>query len=248
MKAMLFAAGMGTRLKPLTDTLPKALVPVGGRTLLDRTVERLCRSGVDEVVVNVHHFADQIERYVAGHSFGCRVTLSDERAQLLDTGGGLKHAVPLLGATDGPVLIHNVDILSNADLRAFCERNKGEQAALMVSRRDSPRQLLFNGEGFLVGWTNRLTGEVRTPYGQLDVAACRSYAFSGIHLFSPSLFPLLGDFPERFPIMDFYLTLCDRVKIRADVRDGLRLLDVGKQETLQHAEDFLREIGEEEGR
>lgn len=239
MKTMIFAAGMGTRLRPLTDVRPKALVEVAGRPLLDHTLRRLVAAGASEAVVNVHHFADQVIDYLAANDYGIPVRVSDERERLLDTGGGIRHAAPLFSADDSPVLIHNVDILHNADLGAFYARYMAEDAALLVSERATSRYLLFDADDRLVGWTNAQTGEVRTPYADLDLSAVKRYAFSGIHLFSPRLFPLLQDFPERFPIMDFYLSVCDRVAIKAAPVPGLRLLDVGKQDTLAAAEDFL---------
>lgn len=242
MKAMLFAAGMGTRLKPLTDTMPKALVPVYGRPLLAHTLDRLCQAGVDEVVVNVHHFASQIIEYVQTHKFSCKVSISDESNQLLDTGGGLKKAEVLFSEGNDPILIHNVDIFSNADLAGFYQRNKYNAVTMMVSDRETSRYLLFNDNDELVGWTNIKTGEVRSPYSNLDVNACKRYAFSGIHLFSSSMFKLMEDFPAKFPIMDFYLSVCDKVKIKADVQPNLKMLDVGKQDTLRAAEGFLDEI------
>ena len=242
MKAMIFAAGMGTRLKPLTDTMPKALVSVNGNPLIAHTLNRLCASGVDEVVVNVHHFAPMIVDYLKTHVCPCKVSISDESDALLDTGGGLRKAAGLFKEGNQPILIHNVDIFSNADLNAFYNRNKKEAAALMVSSRKSSRNLLFNNENELVGWTNLNTGEVRSPYKDLDVNACHRYAFSGIHLFSPSLFPFMDGFPTKFSIIDFYLGICDKVKIKADVRDGLKMLDVGKQDTLQAAEGFLESL------
>lgn len=243
MKALLFAAGLGTRLKPLTDHMPKALVPVGGHPLLQLAIDRLARSGADRVVVNVHHFASQIVDYVASHSWNCEVVLSDESQALLDTGGGLKKALPLLSGDDRPVLLHNVDILSNVDLQDFYQRNQSHAVTLLVSQRNTQRYLLFNDNRELVGWTNLQTGEVRSPYPDLDVAACHRYAFSGIHLVSPAVFPLLSTYPDKFPIMDFYLQNCDKIKIIGDVAPHLQLLDVGKQDTLAAAEVFAQAQG-----
>lgn len=240
---MLFAAGLGTRLRPLTDTMPKALVPVGGRPLLDITISRLTEAGATEIVVNVHHFSHQIIDYVATHSFDAAVTISDERDQLLDTGGGLKKALPLFSKeSDAPILIHNVDILSNADLAAFYHDNQDVDVALMVSQRNTQRYLLFDDTMRLVGWTNIATGEVRSPYPDLDVSRCHKYAFSGIHLVHPSIADTMEDWPERFPIMDFYLRNCDKLHIRGVLNESLRLLDVGKQDTLTAAEEFLQTI------
>ena len=238
MKAMLFAAGMGTRLKPLTDHMPKALVKVADRPLLDIVMQKLVNAGADEVVVNVHHFADQIKEYVATHDWGIEVKVSDETAGLLDTGGGLKRALPLFGETDKPILLHNVDILSNADLNSFYAHSVGADALLMVSERQTQRYLLFDDEGRLCGWTNIATGEVRSPYPSLDLDRLHRYAFSGIHCFAPSLKRWMDDWPEKFPIMDFYLSVCDKVRIQADVRPSLQLMDVGKLNTLSAAEGF----------
>lgn len=238
MKAMLYAAGLGTRLKPLTDRMPKALVPVGGRPLLDITLERLRKAGVTDVVINVHHFAESIVAHVRTHEYGLNIRISDESTQLLETGGGLRKAVSLFPEDDSPILIHNVDILSNADLNAFYTAHLADDAALLVSPRETKRYLLFDKNGWLAGWTNIETGEVRSPYPDLDADACRRYAFSGIHTFSPRLFPYMKGFPEKFSIIDFYLSVCDKVCIKAHPDYNLQLLDVGKQETLQAAEQF----------
>lgn len=238
MKAMLFAAGMGTRLKPLTDHMPKALVKVADRPLLDIVMQKLVNAGADEVVVNVHHFADQIKEYVATHDWGIEVKVSDETAGLLDTGGGLKRALPLFGENGEPILLHNVDILSNADLKSFYAHSVGADALLMVSERQTQRYLLFDDEGRLCGWTNIATGEVRSPYPSLDLDRLHRYAFSGIHCFAPSLKRWMDEWPEKFPIMDFYLSVCDKVRIQADVRPSLQLMDVGKLNTLSAAEGF----------
>lgn len=241
MKTMIFAAGMGTRLRPLTDTRPKALVPVAGRPLLDITLRRLVDAGATEAVVNVHHFGEQIIDYLDKHDYGIPVHISDECAALLNTGGGLRHAAPLLASDERPVLIHNVDILHNADLAAFYAANLDADAALMVSSRETKRYLLFDDDQRLVGWTNIETGEVRSPYASLDLSRTHRYAFSGIHSFSPRLFPLMEDFPAAFSIIDFYLSVCHRISIKGHPVNDLRLLDVGKQDTLAVAEHFLRE-------
>lgn len=239
MRALLFAAGLGTRLRPLTDTMPKALVPVGGRPLLDITLQRLLDAGVTEAVVNVHHFGEQIIDYVATHDLGVRVTISDERDLLLDTGGGLRKALQYFDGEER-ILIHNVDILSNADLAAFYRDNDDLDVALLVSDRPTQRYLLFDDAMRLVGWTHIGTGEVRTPYPTLNVAQCHRYAFSGIHIVHPRICTLMADWPAVFPIMDFYLRHCDRLHIRGQVAHDLRLLDVGKQDTLKAAEEFLQ--------
>lgn len=240
---MLFAAGLGTRLRPLTDHMPKALVPVGGRPLLDITSSKLREAGTTEMVINVHHFANQIVDYVSTHEMGMDVRISDESEQLLDTGGGLKKALSMLSSDDhSPILIHNVDILSNADLAAFYESNQDVDVALMVSSRQTQRYLLFDDSMRMVGWTNIATGEIRSPFGSIDVSKCHKYAFSGIHVVNPSIAKLMEEWPEKFPIMDFYIKNCAQMTIRGVLNSNLRLLDVGKQDTLTAAEEFLQTI------
>lgn len=264
---MIFAAGLGTRLKPLTDTMPKALVRVGGEPLIKRVIMNLDAAGVDRIVVNVHHFAGQIIDYLKDNdNFGLDIRISDETAGLLETGGGIKKAAPLFDHTD-PILIHNVDILSNVDLREFYQiasqsekgkveneegRGKNEEsnccdavdAVLLVSWRKTKRYLLFNDDMKLVGWTNIETGEVRSPYPELNPKKCRMYAFAGIHALSPRLLKMMDEFPDRFGIIDFYLKACASHNIKGYVKDDLKLMDIGKLDTLAQAEEFLKELGD----
>lgn len=241
MNAFIFAAGLGTRLKPLTDTMPKALVPVAGKPLLAHVVEKLKAAGCKKIVINIHHFGDMIVDYVKSQGgFGIDIVFSDERQMLLETGGAIKHAVQLLG--NEPFLIHNVDILSNVDIKALWEEhlNSGSAATLLVSKRSSSRALLFDAEGNLTAWTNKTTGEVKTPYESVDIASLKELAFSGIHVFSPSLFKYFGTYPEKFSIIDFYLNTCKAEKIKAFTQEGLQLLDVGKLDSLEKAEEFVK--------
>ena len=239
MQAMIFAAGLGTRLKPLTDRIPKALVRVGGKTLLERVITKIKDAGADEIVVNVHHFSSQIIEYLRiNDNFGRDIRISDESEQLLDTGGGLKKAAVLFGKDD-PILIHNVDILSNVDLKKFYLLNQLNEATLLVSERKTRRYLLFDDNMQLVGWTKIETGEVKSPYVNLDMAKCKMYAFSGIHLFSPHLFSYMQDFPDKFGIIDFYLEICNKIKVKGYVKENLQLMDVGKLDTLSNAEKFI---------
>jgi NDP-sugar pyrophosphorylase family protein len=238
-QAMIFAAGLGTRLKPLTDRIPKALVRVGNKTLLERVIDILKDADTDEIVINVHHFAEQIRDFLDDHSnFNTDIRISDESDRLLDTGGGLRKASSLFNGVD-PILIHNVDILSNVNLKEFYERNKNFKATLLVSSRKTSRYLLFDDNNRLVGWTNIQTGEVKSPYKDLNPNDCHQYAFSGIHLFSPSLFPEMQSFPDKFGIIDFYLKVCGEIEIHGEVKDDLQLMDVGKLDTLAQAEDFI---------
>lgn len=260
-QAMILAAGMGTRLKPITDHTPKALVSVGGKPLLDRLILRLREQGYQRFVVNVHHLADQIEQHVKDEdSYGVRVLISDERKELLETGGALKKAAPLFD-DDEPILIHNVDILDNVDYNWLRRQHlDDEDAVLLVSRRKTTRYLLFDNAMRLMGWVNIATGELRSPYdwvknpdeAELDIDNYRLtimrgtteivlnlFAFSGIHSFSPRLFPLMERFPDRFPIIDFYLQTCHRTRIYGLNKPDLQLLDVGKLDTLAEAEKFV---------
>ena len=239
-RAMIFAAGLGTRLKPLTDTMPKALVPVAGKPLLEHTLEKLKTAGIRDVVINVHHFADMIEEWCQQHPMGMNIWFSDERQQLLETGGGIKHAAHLLSDARDGFLIHNVDILSNADLRAVSAFGRGKAATLVVSERNTNRYLLFDDDMRLVGWTNIQTGEVRSPYPNLDVRKYHRYAFAGIHYMNPSLFRYFNEWPDKFSIIDFYLSICNREPIYGFVPAELRLMDVGKIDTLSEAEEFLK--------
>jgi NDP-sugar pyrophosphorylase family protein len=245
-QAMILAAGLGTRLKPLTDTMPKALVKVGGKPLITHTVNRLMGFGYDHFVVNVHHFAQDIEDYVKMQDYGRFVQFSDERAQLLETGGGLKKAA-LLFDDDAPILIHNVDILDNVDYEWFARQHQeNEGAVLLVSRRQTKRYLLFDNAMRLMGWKNIETGEIRSPYEYIRRTGLSQhgeelhmFAFSGIHSFSPRLFPLMDRFPDKFGIIDFYLSVCHRTNIVGVVKDDLKILDVGKLDSLQAAEQFV---------
>ena len=246
-RCMVFAAGLGTRLKPLTDTMPKALVPVANKPLLEHLLNKLKSSGFYDIVINVHHFADMIEDWCQAHPMGMHIFFSDEREKLLETGGGIKHASPLLRDAGDGFLIHNVDILSNADLRALAEAGKGRAATLLVSERDTQRYLLFDDDMRLVGWINTTTGEVRSPYSSLTsnpspqtIERYHKFAFAGIHYMNPHLFKYFDDWQDKFSIIDFYLSICDKEPIYGHVQPNLKLLDVGKQDTLKAAEEFVK--------
>lgn len=236
---MIFAAGLGTRLRPITDTLPKALVPVCGKPLLYHTIIRLRDAGYTDLVVNIHHFPQQIRRYLSQNDFGVNIRISDESDRLLETGGAILHAKPLLEDTQEPFLIHNVDIVSNLDIPWFRSRMPaGALATLLVSPRETRRYLLFDDGMRLVGWTDTATGQVRSPYPGLRAQDCRRYAFAGIHNISPAIFAAFRDLavPERFPIMDFYLDACARYPIMGVPAPDLTVVDVGKLDTLAQAE------------
>lgn len=239
MKAMIFAAGMGTRLKPITDTLPKALVPVCGKPLIEHVVRRLKSAGIDEAVVNVHHFADKVEAWVAGQDL-MDISISDERAMLLETGGAVLHARPYLEGC-GHFLIHNVDILSDVDLKWLMGQVQPDAlATLLVSERKSSRYLLFDPDTMrLVGWKNENTGEVRPAGAGIVESECLKLAFSGIHIMSDKVFDAMEGYPERFPVMDFYLDKCLSYEIYGVKAEGMNLIDVGKLDTLELAEKFI---------
>lgn len=239
MQAMIFAAGLGTRLKPLTDTMPKALVPVKQKPLIAHLLEKLQREGCERVVVNVHHFAEMLTAYLKANNKGMEVVISDESSQLLETGGGLRHAAPLL-PKDEPFLVHNVDILSNLSLTKLREAHHDDAlATLVVSERKTSRYLLFNHENRLVGWTNVTTGQVKSPYDNLDMEACRKLAFSGIQVLNPKALQLMTDWPEKFSIIDFYLAVAAKEKIMAYVPNDFKMMDIGKLDTLAQADAFV---------
>ena len=247
MKAMIFAAGLGTRLRPLTDTMPQALVPVDGVPLLKRVATRLLEAGAEELVINTHHFPEQIAAYVAAErGFGVPVHLSPEPEQLLETGGGILHARSFLEGS-GPFLVHNVDILSNLDLRRFMAEARPEAlATLVVSERQTSRYFLFDEGMRLVGWTDLRTGEVRSPFPNLDPGRCRRLAFAGIHWISDRIFEVMDDYclQGRFSIVDFYLRAAAEHPIYGYVPEDFRMLDVGKLDSLEAAGALVRELGE----
>jgi len=232
MRAMIFAAGLGTRMKPLTDSLPKALLPFGDGTLLSGVIEHLKRCGVDDFVINVHHFAPMIQEYLREHNFfDVPFAVSREEKMPLETGGGIKKAQPFLEGK-GRFLVHNVDILSNLDIPTLlASAPKNAMSTLVVSERKTNRYLLFDDSMRLCGWTNVSTGEVRSPYGDLKVEQCRKFAFGGIHLMSDEIFAPMAAWPEAFSIIDFYLKECMEHPIYGYVQEGLDLVDVGKMDT-----------------
>jgi len=242
MKAMIFAAGLGTRLRPLTDATPKALIPVNGKPMLEHVILKLKEAGFDQIVINIHHLGEQIIDFLKEkHNFGVQINISDERDYLLDTGGGIKKAYPFLQGNE-PFLIHNVDIISNIDLKKLYQSNleTGSLATLLVSRRTTSRQLLFNKENRMCGWQNIKTGEVKSFYPEFDPACYQGYAFSGIHVISPRIFDFMDEWTGRFSIIDFYVSVCAKSDIHAYIDDNQHLIDIGKPETLQQAEVWLR--------
>ena len=242
MKALIFAAGLGTRLRPLTDTMPKALVPVAGVPMLARVLCKLRDAGMDSFVVNVHHFAEQIERVLAENgNFGVPVAISREEREPLETGGGIRHAAPLLASPAGRFLVHNVDILSDLDVRWFLAQDDPESlATLLLIDAPADRYLLFDDEMRLVGWTNVRTGEVKSPFlPDFDPSKYRRYSFCGIHIVSEAVFDKMAAWPEKFSIIDFYLQQAAENKIRGVLAPDLHLIDIGSPAKLAEANALL---------
>jgi len=234
---MILAAGLGTRLMPLTADKPKALVEVGGKTLLEHCMENLISQGFNHIVVNVHHFAPMIYDFIANHKFGASIFISDESERLLDTGGGIIHARQFLDG-DEPFLVHNVDIISDINLKELVHTHikKDVLATLAVSRRESSRVFLFDEDMLLSGWRNMLTGKSIFP--NMHKTVLDAYAFAGIHVISPQIFELIST-QGVFSIVDAYLNLCqDNKIIGVNLSDNF-ILDVGKPNSLKEAEDFL---------
>jgi MurNAc alpha-1-phosphate uridylyltransferase len=242
-RAMILAAGLGTRFKPWTDRHPKALAPINGKTLLQRNIEYLRQYGIGEVVVNVHHFAGQIiEALTANNGWGSRFMISDETAEVLETGGGLKKARPFL--EDAPFVLMNVDILTDMDLSAMIADHFRHRplATLAVTDRSTSRYFLFDDRDELCGWRNATTGQERIARlpgtrnsgdGTIGPTLVPR-AFSGIHVIDPAIFPLMTR-DRKFSVVDLYLDLAADHPIRAHDHSRSRLIDVGKPESAEQA-------------
>ncbi len=226
MKAMIFAAGLGTRLRPITNDRPKALAEINGHALLEIAIKRLKIHGFDEIIINVHHYADMVENFLQSHhNFGADITISDERDQLLDTGGGLKKASWFFDKKE-PFLLYNVDIITDVDLTAFYEFHKKNNAlaTLLVRHREGSRFLLMTPDKRLYGWENIATGE--------KILTCSSgpelerIAFSGLHVIDPLLFDLMTE-NGVFSIVQTYLRLAKDHVIMGYVDDASYWTDVG---------------------
>lgn len=235
MEGFILAAGLGTRLRPWTNDRPKALVEVGGVTLLERAIKKLEDAGIGHIVINVHHFADKVIDFVNSHHWQATIDISDEREQLLDTGGGLKKAAPLFSGKEN-VLVHNVDILSDMDLReveAF-HRGQGNLVTLCVSQRETKRMLEFDENGLLVGrWPHP---PAPSSWGEGE----NTLAFSGVSVVSPALFTLLPEADHPYPIIDEYIRLSGmNYRIGAYQHSAKHWLDVGKPETLEMSRQWI---------
>ena len=242
---MIFAAGIGSRLRPITDRMPKALVPVGGVPMLQRTLVRLKEAGFNDVTINIHHFGQQIIDFLQQNdNFRMDIHISDERDELLDTGGGILKAKHFLDG-DEPFLVHNVDILSNIDLKQVYDTHvqSGADATLLVSDRTTTRKLLFDKDMRLHGWMNYSTGEVKPEGVVVNTQLHRELAFEGIHVISPTIFKYMGESTEwqgKFSIIPFYMSVCKEMHLQGYELKDITWFDIGKPDTLQKANEYYK--------
>lgn len=240
MKTMIFAAGLGTRLGNITRNIPKALVPVKGIPILQIAIEKLKFHNFNQIIVNVHHFPDQIKQFLeANHDFGADIIISDESDRLLETGGGLKK-VSRFFIGEPAFLAYNVDVITNLDLNKIYDYHIHSEAiaTLAVRSRKTKRYLLSDEKNNLCGWKNTSSGEqkiVREPVGSL-----KSLCFSGIHVLSPAIFDLMNG-RDVFPIMDTYLNIASDFKILTYNHDSGFWLEIGNTKRLQEAELFFKD-------
>jgi NDP-sugar pyrophosphorylase family protein len=241
MKAMILAAGMGTRLQPYTDNTPKALIKIHEKTLLERAIEKLTSYGFNQIVINVHHFADQIIQFIEQRQFDAKISISDERNKLLDTGGGLKNAETFF-TSDEPFILHNVDIVSNLNLKSLYDFHLSIDAiaSLVVRKRESNRYFLFNDDNILRGWKNERTD--RTIIIK-DEKPLTKFAFSGIHVIDPKIFSLMPD-KDVFPLASLYLDVGLENKICAFIDEKSSWIDVGYPEYIKLAEENYAKLVE----
>ena len=234
--AMILAAGLGTRLKELTYDKPKALVEINGKTLLQRTIETLIANGFEHIVINVHHFGNQIIDFVKTQQFDAEIMISDEQQQLMDTGGGIIQATPFFTDTEA-VLIHNVDIISDVNLKSQYQDFiiSGDDAWLLTQDRETARKLLFNAENQLIGWKNKTSGQYKWVNNVTE--NYKERAFSGMHIFKPSLF---ADFEKKpVSVIDLYLNLAQRKQIISKEIQTNLWFDLGKIEQLEEIKNKI---------
>lgn len=244
MKAMIFAAGLGTRLAPLTDTCPKALIEVGGRPMLRRAIERLRDAGVSEITVNVHHHAGMIKDYIAANDFGVAIRVSDESSCLLDTGGGVVKAASMLRG-DGPVVLYNADIFTDFPLREMmeCHCTSGADVTLLADSRETSRYLLFDASGRMTGWRNVSTGETRSPFPAEVTDRSRQLAFGGVHIINPCVIDRMSEYMPKgkFSITPFYIEACCELDIRTYTPSGsYTWIDIGRPASLARAREMAK--------
>lgn len=243
MKAMIFAAGLGTRMRPLTDTRPKALIEVNGMTLLEINIRRLVLAGFTDIIVNVHHHAEQIELFIMENAtrLGANIVASDERELLLDTGGGLQEASWFFD-DNKPFLVCNADILSNIDLKKLYHahlNNKNAIATFAVQQRETSRYMLFDDNMILHGWLNTKTKEIKTP--RLGATRLAMYSFSCFQVLSPEVLRLMPS-KKVFSMIDLYLHLCPSHNVRAYPHHADLWCDVGKPEALTEAQQLVQQL------
>jgi len=237
---MLFAAGLGTRLKPFTDKHPKALAPVNGKPLLQRNIEYFKKSGINEFIINTHHFADQIESFLQEHdNFGVHITLSHEVGEPLETGGGLMKASWFLATQPLPFLVMNADILTDLNLGNMLNYHNDHKplATLAVTNRKSSRNFLFNDDMILCGWINNSTGEKRMA--RPNEKNLQPGAFTCVHIIDPAIFPLVKQ-KGKFSIIDTYLDLARDRDIRGFFHNQDCVIDVGRPESIIEAEKYFQ--------
>ena len=238
MKVMIFAAGLGTRLKPLTDNKPKALVELNGKPILEHLILRLKKQGFNNFVINVHHFADQIESFLKkNNNFNANIEISDERKQLLETGGGLLKAKRFLESSE-IFIIHNADIFCDIDLNSLIEQHlkNNALATLAVQKRDSSRKLLFDEKNYLCQWKNIKTNKIKEA--RIPVGSLTERSFSGIHIINSNIFKFIIE-KGKFSIIDLYLRLSKDHKISAFETKHNYWFDLGKPENILEAEKSL---------
>jgi NDP-sugar pyrophosphorylase family protein len=235
-QAMILAAGLGTRLKPITNEIPKALVEVNGKTLLEITIRKLIENDFRKIIINVHHFASKVKEYLDNNTFAADIIISDETNLLLDTGGGIKNAQKFFD--ESPILVHNVDIISNLDLKEFYQYHIFDDAiaSLCVNSRISSRYLLFNKENVLCGWQDVKKDEKIIARDEPNL---EQYAFNGIHILNPGMIKLFPD-EKVFSLINAYLKIAKSENILAYICNDLKWLDVGKAESLQKAEELVK--------
>jgi len=241
MKAMILAAGLGTRMRPLTNFQPKAMVEINGMPLLEVVIRRLKYYGFDDIIINVHHFADQITNFLEKkNNFGVKITISDERDQILETGGGLKKAANFFN--DEPFLLCNTDIICDIDLRKMYEHHISSKAlaTLAVRKRETSRYFIFDESNVLYGWLNFKTGDIKLPRNAQG--HFKMLAFSGIHIVNPVIFDLMNQKEGHFSIVDVYLEAAKTHKIMGFQHDDGIWMDVGKRESLEEASEIVELI------
>ncbi len=238
MKAMLLAAGLGTRLKPFTDKHPKALVLVNGKSLLQRNIEYLQSYGFDEIIINVHHFADQIINIIQQNKgWGATISISDEQNEVLETGGGLLKAAHFFNNSNEPFLLMNVDILTDLNLHQMLAFHQTENplATLAIRNRDTSRYLMFNEANRLIGWKNISTNETKQVLASDHPSL---FAFSGIQIISPVFFEKVK-MTGKFSMIDAYLKLATDNIIKGFDHSNSKMIDVGKPESIEKAEKLF---------